>query len=300
MKSLEQIEANILTAVHDEKKTWVHLAELVSEVEKHQLFSPNFKSLTAWINDLAKRGKFSVSLVWKSVKAMKSIIALKEVGAISPDINANEVSMEHVELAAKINSQSNMSDDMKSDMLEKAMNGSVTKQELREVWNKTKPDPTGTKDKPLSNENGITAHGILHGLRSKSSDNEWGKVLSSMEEMQIKSPTSDRPRRVDLGMLTERGIVGFEVKISASDLENDGKMGDYRTGCHALFIAVPKELVEQALELASDDIGVVEVAIASYTIRKRAIFKTKGDVFNDGAAIAATLDSYQQLSNRLL
>jgi len=300
MKSLEQIEANILSTVNDEKKTWVHLAELVAEVEKHQLFSPSFKSLTAWINDLSKRGKFSVSLVWKSVKAMKSITALKAAGAIAADLDVNEASMEHIELAHKINAHAKMSDSMKADLLDKAISGNVSKAELRDVWSKTKPKPTGTKDKPLSTSDGITAAGMLHGLRSQKSDDEWGKVFAYKEELNIKSPTSERARRVDLGILTERGIVGFEVKISLNDLESDGKMGDYRTGTHALFVAVPPELVAQALKLVSDDIGVVEVTVAGYTIRKRAIFKTKGEVFGDGAAIAATLDSYQQLSNRLL
>ena len=294
------IEKKLSEVISSDQKSWVKVYTLMQEVEDDKLYEPEYKSYTAWVNSFAERNKVHVSLLWSRKKAGKfyseyfarqmqngnsSVVPLQDV-TTSPD---------NIILVEKI-AGSNC--DLANDLLDKVVKGSLKRRDLSNAWQTVKAERAergesvqrkNAHDKPINAVNAVnadrkrteqsttlTAMDIVLALKN----NNWlpkripkkymAEKYRVMTEFAVNTGTTRHSRRMDVLALenistpdkNDIALHGIEIKVSKNDLLNDKKMEEYTFFCDYFWLAVPEELVENAVSIISDGWGVIAVSMS--------------------------------------
>ncbi|HTU63924.1 MAG TPA: hypothetical protein VMF89_35910, partial [Polyangiales bacterium] len=108
------------------------------QVDRERLWEGHASSFTAWVQGMARRADLQESVFWRSLKAGR--IYLELTGNDQLDAK-DSVSAESLELADKISRHAPKS--VTSQVLERTLDGELSRAELRDVWATYRPAAGG-------------------------------------------------------------------------------------------------------------------------------------------------------------
>ncbi len=287
--SLKSIESQLLDLINIDKKNWTNFYLLLKEIEDQELYKPKYKSFTQWVKEFCIKSKTHESIVWNRKKAGKVYESYSKQKAeqginVKPIIESN-VSVDSLVLLDKINKYD---EKVASQLVDKVLNKTITKKDLREVYQSIRPsvDKISTnphlkqvqQDKKELTDVSITANDIvstlfnLEWLGAKPKASRFKSAFESNKsrvftEFPLYTGTSKKSRRVDM-LVSENitsqynydlNIHGIEIKVSKSDLLNDLKYTEYAPFVDFLWLAIPVDLVEVAQSNTFKDCGIVAI-----------------------------------------
>lgn len=310
MENLKEIEKELTSLIDLDKRNWTHFYLLLKEVEEKALWKEQYHSFTQWVKDFSVRNKTHESIIWNRKKAGQVYESYASVKAAQGEkvtpIDQITVSADSLVLLDKINKYN---PDKCAELTEKVMNKGITKKDLREVYKSVRPKEISTNphlktieikedintcQKIKKKEQEITALDIVSTL----CNSEWlGKTVerqyfkSSFEqkkyrtftEFPVYTGTSRHSRRIDLVAveniktkhLWEINIHGIEIKVSRSDLLHDTKYSGYAEFVDYLWLAVPKELVNDARDNKFQGCGIIEISKRKNGLRAKIVEKAE-------------------------
>lgn len=264
---LTMIEEELARYVKADKKNWVRIYRLMSEVEEQELYKEreDTKSFTAWVNWLSESMSVHVSLLWARLKAGRTYEEYEkraaEKGRRVAQMENLDVSPESISLCEKVAGRNAEEMDR---LIEKVVAGDLTREDLRDAAKAKRASggtmPTSRHDRINTSERTetsarVTASDIVMALRksdwlSVAREDEYFKhVYRAFAEFRIPSGTSRDVRRIDV-MIAETltttemdDIVlrGIEIKVDKMDLLKDHKMQEYTAFCDYFYIGIPAE-----------------------------------------------------------
>lgn len=141
MKDLNTIENELTTLINLDKKNWTHFYLLLKEVEEQELWKDVYRSFTQWVKEFAMKTKTHESIIWNRKKAGKvyeSYQRIKEQqGKYVKPIEESNVSVDSLVILDKINKYD---EETASKLVDKVMEKSITKKDLREVYKTIRPE----------------------------------------------------------------------------------------------------------------------------------------------------------------
>ena len=210
--------------------------------------------------------------------------AIPKIENLPPLENA-EIAPETLELVEKITTAA--PPEKAREIVKSALNGELSRQELRETWQTYRPAKAGNSrgkgtQKPAIDETKQTACSLIHTLANDDKRQTIRKNLCGdtdyklFSEVAVETGTTRNKRRIDAVLVANRGnrshksqsnkpynrelqFIGVEIKVSKSDLINDQKYTEYAPFVHQLWLAVPPELVATAQETAPDYVGILSI-----------------------------------------
>lgn len=288
---LESIEKQITDLISLDKKNWTNFYTLLKKVETEKLWEEKYNSFTQWLKDFSIRNKIHESILWQRKKAgevyQKYSEIQKEKGIEVKPLETANVSAENLVLLDKImrNSPSNS-----TELAEKVFNNSITGKELRQIHNSVRPiryndlDDSDKKENEKGSEDNssvINTTDILGMLfnteswigtknESENKKNYFSSFVTKAQlltEFPVFTGTSRHSRRIDLfcaeNITTEYpwnlNLHGVEIKISKADLLNDCKYTEYGEFVDYLWLAVPQDLQEIAIENKFTGCGLIVI-----------------------------------------
>lgn len=281
--SLKDIEEQITFLLTEDKKTWTTFYKLIKRVEVQMIWKDEYSSFTQWIKDFAVRNKIHESILWKRKKAGEVYNKYSELMA-SKGVKVKSLEESNVSDDALITLDKIMKNDPShtDELAEKVFNNSITRKELREIYTsvRKKDDDVpavpqvedikldeDVEEKKSSNDVPISTADMINclfdtdiwiGEKKKrqffKSSFEQNKI-KLLTEFPVYTGTSKFSRRIDLlavenistENLWELNIHGVEIKISKGDLLKDKKYTEYTEFVDYLWLAVPEDLKEIAL-----------------------------------------------------
>ena len=286
---LENIEKQITDLISLDKKNWTNFYTLLKKVEIERLWEEKYNSFTQWLKDFSIRNKIHESILWQRKKAGEvyqkySEIQKKKGIEVKPLETAN-VSAENLVLLDKImrNSPSNS-----TELAEKVFNNTITGKELRQIHNSVRPnryddlddsDEEENENEKVSEDSSPVINttdilGMLFNTESwigtKTEKNYFSSFVTKAQlltEFPVFTGTSRHSRRIDLfcaeNITTEYpwnlNLHGVEIKISKGDLLNDHKYTEYSEFVDYLWLAVPQDLQEIAIENKFTGCGLIVI-----------------------------------------
>jgi hypothetical protein len=127
--NLAEVEQQLLEHAHAERRRWQDVAALLMQVEREKLWVGHSSSFTGWLEGMARRADLQGSVFWRCLKAGR--IYLELTGRETLDRSAT-ISAEALELADKIRRHAPKA--VTEDVVERALDGELSRAELREVW----------------------------------------------------------------------------------------------------------------------------------------------------------------------
>lgn len=138
LESIENIENKISLILSDSMKSWVDLYLLLEQVRENKLYKPEHRSFTAFIRHVADINGVHESILWQRRKAGKTYRRYQQIkeqqgkGAKAIEkLKESKVSPETLELCQKI---AKKNDKVFTNLVEKAINGEVTRDSLRQAY----------------------------------------------------------------------------------------------------------------------------------------------------------------------
>lgn len=301
MNNLRTIEKKLTSLIDLDKRNWTHFYILLKEVEEQELWKDKYKSFTAWVKDFCIKSKTHESIIWNRKKAGKVYESYKKIqekkGIEVAPIEEVKVSADSLVLLDKIN---RYDEDVASKLVDKVINKEITKKDLREVYKSIRPDTPNTNPHEISelehnnNEkvvknNQITASEIVSTLCSiewlgKTKERKYFKSAFEQDkyrtftEFPVFTGSTRKSRRMDM-LICENltsdntwalNLHSVEVKISKSDLLNDFKYTEYAEFVDYMWLAIPKDLLEDAKSTKFKDCGIIVVDKNKATISVQA------------------------------
>ena len=335
IKAIEAIEKELLTLAHAETKRWQRTSILMMEVEQNELWSlkDNAKSFTQWVKALAQKAGVHESNFWRCLKAGRFYLKISKISEMPgagrdsvpgtdseipnttnsgttagaeiaipkienlPPLENAEIAPETLELVEKITTAA--PPEKAREIVKSALNGELSRQELRETWQTYRPAKAGNSrgkgtQKPAIDETKQTACSLIHTLANDDKRQTIRKNLCGdtdyklFSEVAVETGTTRNKRRIDAVLVVNGGngysrgsrscrgnrshnsqsnkpynrelqFIGVEIKVSKSDLINDQKYTEYAPFVHQLWLAVPPELVATAQETAPDYVGILSI-----------------------------------------
>lgn len=335
IKAIEAIEKELLTLAHAETKRWQRTSILMMEVEQNELWSlkDNAKSFTQWVKALAQKAGVHESNFWRCLKAGRFYLKISKISEMPgagrdsvpgtdseipnttnsgttagaeiaipkienlPPLENAEIAPETLELVEKITTAA--PPEKAREIVKSALNGELSRQELRETWQTYRPAKAGNSrgkgtQKPAIDETKQTACSLIHTLANDDKRQTIRKNLCGdtdyklFSEVAVETGTTRNKRRIDAVLVVNGGngysrgsrscrgnrshnsqsnkpynrelqFIGVEIKVSKSDLINDQKYTEYAPFVHQLWLAVPPELVVTAQETAPDYVGILSI-----------------------------------------
>lgn len=139
IKKIEEIEKELSMILEVDKKSWVRIWELMTEVDNDNLWKNKYTSYTAWVRHLSNKYKIHESLLWKRKSAgniyLKFYKRATEKGIDVPDIHNVSVSPDNFELIEKI---AQGREDIADDLTIKTLNGELKRKDLKNAWTTVK------------------------------------------------------------------------------------------------------------------------------------------------------------------
>jgi hypothetical protein len=179
--TLAAIETELIQRARAERRRWQDMAALLMRVDQERLWEGHAPSFTAWLAGMARRTDLQESVFWRCLKAGRIYRELSGREDFDQDL---AVSAESLELADKIRRHAPRA--VTHDVVERTLDGELSRTELREVW---------ATYRPLAG--GSTARGRLpedEGAR----DEAVAARLSSWEAQKRKPENRAEARRGEL------------------------------------------------------------------------------------------------------
>jgi DNA-binding transcriptional regulator YdaS (Cro superfamily) len=280
--SLAAIEKQLLARVSDEQRRWQEIAVLLMRVKHEALWQGHESSFTAWVESLARRADLQGSVFWRCLNAGR--IYLELTGKKELDATAT-VSAEALELADKIRRHAPRA--VASELLERTLEGEVTRAELRQVWD-TYRVAAGSNargrlpDDPEARELALTQRTEAWEAQRQKPESRAevrrselisifrsGAFLRSHEQVRAETKLHGVSGRLAAVLVVRRSaessarleLHGLWTAVSAPELE------DYEfkapTGIDFMWLAVAPELGRAALAAAPRMLGVLELGRGS-------------------------------------
>ena len=144
-----EIEKEFSRLLHDEKNRWIEMYRLLVVVEKNALWkAAGQRSFTAWVKEIAIKNKVHESVIWQRKKAgavFSDYVARIEMrGEVPPDPIATAIPSESLELISKIGKNN---PDIIDDLITKSIQGTMTRDDLRQAWQSSRADQAARADK---------------------------------------------------------------------------------------------------------------------------------------------------------
>lgn len=136
---LTSLESELIRHVQAEKRRWQDIATIVMRVEREQLWSAHAGSFSAWMGSVARRADVQESMIWRCLKAGRIYLELTGKAELDGAIAA---SAESLELAEKISRHAPRA--VADDVLERTLEGALSRAELRHVWETYRSAAGGT------------------------------------------------------------------------------------------------------------------------------------------------------------
>ena len=288
--SIEEIEKELRQIVSNDKRNWIRIYELMTEVDSSELWQGAYHSFTQWVRDFAKKAKVHESLLWNRKKA-GSVYAdyakrAEQKGQTVKPMNELNISPDSLVFAQQI---AKGNKDVEDSLIKQAISGEKSRKAMSDAWHKVKA-AKGSKEAQKSEEirietgtavkEKITAKFILECLSHDgwiiSGDvglpivpsrrgREWS--YRSIPEFSVRTGTTHHARRIDTLVIEniaceeshDFNFHGMEIKISKSDLINDHKIGEYEDFVDYLWFVVPKELADEAVKVSLSEWGILSV-----------------------------------------
>lgn len=287
--NIKEIEEELITLAKQDQKTWVSFYKLMKQVQEQELYKETSHTFTQWVKNFSVRCGLHESSLWNRLKAGRVYESYQRVqeqkGIQTKALDEIDVSVDSLVLLDKINKKS---EEMGAELVDKVLNKELTRQDLRETYKalggdqrpsviKAKVEAGEEVEKPL--EHLITAAAIVNSL----SEPNWlgAEVINNrfikaeerskyrtFTEFSVQTGTSRKSRRIDLLAVenvstSEWGvnIHGVEIKVSKGDLVTDTKYMEYSNSVDYLWLAIPKELIDIALETKAEPVGIIVVDV---------------------------------------
>lgn len=286
MIDLENTEHELLALLNQDKNNWVQIYRLMDQVDKEKAYTATSKSFTQWVNTLADKAKVHVSLLWARKKAGAAydeyVKRAEAKGVQVAPLEELNVSPDNINLVAKIAGSNN---EVADDLIQKVANNELHRSDLKKAWANVKEErirnginPTRTSrhteevDKSISmtdtirlalvnNKQWLTR--IIEGC-----SDEFSHLYKALTELAVRPGTSKSARRIDVAIIEDITnstipgnhditVHGIEIKISKGDLLKDTKMQEYADYCDYFWLAIPEELVDDAIDYVLDEWGIL-------------------------------------------
>lgn len=141
MKNLISIENELTKLINLDKKNWTHFYLLLKEIEERELWKETCNSFTGWVKEFSIKTKTHESIIWNRKKAGKvyeSYQRIKEQQGYSvKPIEESNVSADSLVILDKINKYD---EEIAGRLVDKVMDKSITKKDLREVYKSIRPE----------------------------------------------------------------------------------------------------------------------------------------------------------------
>lgn len=173
--SLATLENQLIERVREEQRRWQDIAVLLMRVKNEALWQGHASSFTAWVENLARRADLSGSVFWRCLNAGR--IYLELTGREELDLNV-PVSAESLELADKIRRHAPKA--IAHDVLERTLDGGLSRAELRQVWDTYRVAAGGTTARGRLPDD-PTAREEAKALRSSSWEAQQNKPANRAE-----------------------------------------------------------------------------------------------------------------------
>lgn len=298
MEALKEIEDKLVNLVEIDKRNWTQFYLLLKKVEDHELWKTENKSFTAWIKNFSKKHKIHETIIWNRKKAGKVYETYARVkaekGEEVQDISEINVSPENLILLDKINQHDPV---MASKLVDKVLTKTIKGKDLREVYKSIRPekldktsyiphyrrevisdiedigDIEDNEDNDKIRANDIVAAICNAEWLGKKQQRRFYKTSyennkhRTFTEFPVYTGTSKHSRRIDALIvenittdeLWELHLHAIEIKVSKSDLANDTKYTEYAEFVDYLWLAIPEELLEVAINTKPDGCGIITV-----------------------------------------
>lgn len=306
-KELKQIEDKLSIYLATDRRNWAETYLLMKEVRDKELYTDHYRSFTQWVNELADRNKYHQSTLWNRFKAGSVYEEFaqrqKAAGSQVKSIEEVDISPDTVALVGTI---ANRSKDTSytDELMNKALNHELSRQDLREVNQKIRAEHTRNKqpvDEKLDTisvdqkEIKVTADMMVSAFQSgytwldathRHRKNDFYRVYP---ELPVHSGTSHHARRMDecvLENITDEhaysnhvNIHCIENKVSKNDLIRDHKMGEYADYGDYFWLCIPKELLEVAESYVAKGWGILivdedeSITIARQAAKRDSLFR---------------------------
>lgn len=287
MDKIDLIENQLAEMLANDKKSWVQIYRLMDQVDQEKLYAVKYKSYTAWVNHLAELTKVHVSLLWQRKKAgnyyKKYEERAEKLGRKVPKMESINVSPDSIALIEKIAAGN---DDVADELMEKALGGGMSRDDLRAAWKSVKTEREAKNIKAVrtsrhdeesvkapADDVAVKAADIVLALNNYSwlPNKDYGEYIERkykiFTEFSVRTGSSRSARRLDVlaaESCTAKNpdeviLHGIEIKVSKHDLLDDKKMGEYTDFCDYFWLAIPAELQEYALSIMMDSWGLIVV-----------------------------------------
>ncbi|WP_379990697.1 hypothetical protein [Dongia soli] len=143
IKRLKEIESELGTLVHWEKRPWVKIGIQLNAAHDWQGWEQNERSFSAWLADIAEKLELNPSNLWRYYSAIRWYNETLENEhwdgtKLPPAISlSNTTSPENIELLAKL--QRVLPDREFKELASKVVFGKVSRSAMREVWEIYRP-----------------------------------------------------------------------------------------------------------------------------------------------------------------
>lgn len=285
---LQELEEELIALAKQDKKTWVSFYKLMREVQEKELFKENANTFTQWVKNFSQKCGLHESSLWNRLKAGKVYESYERVqkqnGIKVKSLEEIDVSVDSLVLLDKIN---NKSEEIGATLVDKVLNKELSRKDLRETYKILRGDKIQDTEKTHDEvtevyaqtmEQRVTATTIVQAL----SNSSWlgVEVLNKrfipveqrnkykiFTEFSVQTGTSRKSRRIDVLAIEnittdEWGILihGIEIKVTKSDLLADHKYMEYANSVDFLWLAIPNNLIDVAIESKADNVGIIIVS----------------------------------------
>lgn len=287
MEDLELLESQLTDLINIDKKNWATFYLLLKDIEDKELYKPRYKSFTQWVKDFCSKTKTHESTVWNRKKAGRvydSYVKFKaDQGITVKPIDKSNVSVDSLVLLDKIN---RYDEKIVSQLVDKVINKEITKKDLREVYQRVRPDKVSKNphdkreinlNKEMNNDM-ITANDIvaslcdLKWLSVKTKNNRFKSAFESNKirvftEFPLYTEKNNHHSRIDM-LISENltsennhhlNIHGIEIKVGKNEPLKNNAYDDYIPFVDYLWIAIPHDIVEVVKISSIKQYGIIAI-----------------------------------------
>lgn len=298
----KQLEENLSELIIKDKHNWVKVYLLLKEVEEKALWQGDYHSFTAWLKSFCLENKIHESVLWNRRRAGKVyeeyIINNTNSDTKPKPLEEISVPMESLVLIDQIIKNSSSTSEIsylvetKNNLIEKALNGELNREDLRQAYKTCKILKEKNKNNVINNESNkenrkkvkskITALDIvtvlnnplwIQELEVRDKQVKFYKPFIEKEkykaytEFPVYTGSSHLSRRIDILIvenLTPQYVWdltfhGIEIKVNKNDLLNDCKYTEYADFVDFMWLAIPYELLDIALETKFTECGIIVI-----------------------------------------
>lgn len=279
MKNLifKKIEAKLKNVLESDHIDWIQVGRVLSEVKEHNYWSINFGSFSKWLESWGKEINLCKATLWRYITAQKKYERLRaEASKFGYDFEAIEdlkcpISPEGIEIFDKLSRI--LKENEVYEMMNRFIDGEITRKELREKWNVFKPALEQKASHGLFGESIV-----LDALRLNS--NEWlrkdkaeykkGKVIYRVpsfskffQSVTVTNSIHNQHYVLDailaLQEMSNEPLHIHGVAIVSQNLLEYERFEAYRKYCNALWIAAPRGVAEDINVKIPQGIGLISV-----------------------------------------